>query len=211
MRSGLSVALLFLSFLVPAAVPGTAHAGPAGAGPADTGPADAGPYRPYAFLVGEWDVAPANGPAFGIVRFRWGPSQSYLWYAVSLVENGTEQPHLEGMLVWNGLHQNLDMLLAVDPMGGGLAQEQGTVHVEADGTVVRDIRMVASLPARAPAGGHASPRPATPPQFRQTFKAVGRDTVLTDAMRKTEGGWVATFPGSDHLVMTRRVAPEAGR
>jgi hypothetical protein len=183
----------------------TVAAAPAAASPA-------GPYQPYEFLVGEWDVAPAGGPAFGVVRFRWGPNQSYLWYSVSLVENGGEQPHLEGMLMWNAHRKNLDMLLAVDPMGGGGAQEQGTVHVEADGTVVRDITMIASDPGRAQAGGHAPTRPTTAPQFRQTFKAVGRDTVLTDALRKTDGGWVATFPGSDHLVMIRRAsAPETRR
>ena len=40
--------------------------------------------------------------------------------------------------------------------------------------------------------------------FRQTFKAAGPDKIFTTVMRQTDNGWAPTFPGGDHLVMTRR-------
>src|SRR5262249_57882974 len=127
-------------------------------------------------------------------RFKWGPNKSYLWFSMAMLEGGKEAPHFEGLLVWNGLKKNLDMLLAVD-LANGLTQEQGTLSVSADGTVVREITMV---------GGEAGGAPGRSAHFRQTFKATGPDRVLTNAMRETQNGWVATFPGSDHLAMTRR-------
>ena len=78
----------------------------------------AGPYAPYAFLAGEWAVRGADGGEFGVARFIWGPGRSYLWYSVSLLEEGKEQPHMEGMLMWNAVHKNLDMLMALDLEGG---------------------------------------------------------------------------------------------
>jgi hypothetical protein len=40
--------------------------------------------------------------------------------------------------------------------------------------------------------------------FRQTFKAIEPGKILTTVMRQSDHGWVATFPGSDHMIMTRR-------
>ena len=167
-------------------------------------PSPEGPYAPYAFLVGEWSVGPESGGAGNtIAKFRWGPGQSYLWYAVSFVADGAEHPHFEGMLVWNGVHKNLDMLISLD-LQGGKVQEQGTLSVGADGAVVREITayytegvgMIATGRPAGPGGGTT--------RFRQTFKAQGKDRILTSLLRESGNGWVATFPGSDQLVMTRR-------
>lgn len=149
------------------------------------------PYAPYEFLIGEWDVAPASGPALGVARFRLASGGRYIWHSMSLLENGAEKPHYEGMLVWNGVHRNLDMLISVD---GGL-EEQGTVSVQADGTVVREITAYA-----------AAGEPRAPAHFRQTFQASANGQILTTVMRETPNGWVPTFPGSDRLFMTRRAA-----
>ena len=68
------------------------------------------PFGPYEFLIGEWDVkSEIEGSPMGVQRVRWGPNRSYIWYAVALLSDGREEPHLEGMLVWNGVHKNLDM------------------------------------------------------------------------------------------------------
>ena len=166
--------------------------------------AERGPYAPYAFLIGEWLVAPeAGGPAGTVVRFRWGPGHSYMWYSASLLMGGAERPHFEGILMWNGVHRNLDMLLTLD-LDGGRVQEQGTVSVAADGTVIREITayysegvgMITTGKRTGPEGGVA--------HFRQTFKAQTADRVLTSLMRESDAGWVPTFPGSDHLAMVRR-------
>ncbi len=61
--------------------------------------AAAGPYGPYAFLIGEWNVGPDEGGPAAVARFRWGPGRSYIWYSVSTLANGTEQPHFEGLLL----------------------------------------------------------------------------------------------------------------
>jgi hypothetical protein len=70
------------------------------------------PYASYEFLIGEWDVKSETDvtPA-AVARVRWGPNGSNIWYSVALIADGHEEPHLEGMLVWNGVHKNLDMLL----------------------------------------------------------------------------------------------------
>jgi len=167
-------------------------------------PAPSSPYAPYEPLIGDWDVAPeGGGPAVAGALFRWGPSRSYIWFAGSLLVDGVAQPHFEGMLMWNGIHKNLDMLVAMD-LKYGLAQEHGTFSAEPDGTLVRDIEAVFSegvqpigLPVAGPEGETV--------RFRQTFKPVGPDKILTKVMRQSGEGWVATFPGSDHLVMTRRM------
>lgn len=38
----------------------------------------------------------------------------------------------------------------------------------------------------------------------RTYKFLSADTIETATMRKTDNGWVPTFPGSDALVMKRR-------
>jgi hypothetical protein len=158
---------------------------------------------PYEFLIGEWDVkASETGPPAAIIRVRWGPNHSYIWYASSLIFDGREDPHLEGILVWNAQRKNLDMLFSMD-LRSGQVQEQGTMTVGADGTIVRDITAVYGEGARGIGLPVIGPEGATA-HFRETYKRIGPDKILTSAMRQSENGWVATFPGSDHLIMTRR-------
>jgi len=160
------------------------------------------PFGPYEFLIGEWDVkSEIEGSPMGVQRVRWGPNRSYIWYAVALLSDGREEPHLEGMLVWNGVHKNLDMLFVMD-LKSGRVQEQGTMSVEADGSLVRNITAVYSPGVQAMTGPVASAGATA--QFRQTYKQAGSDKIQTSAMRKTERGWVATFPGSDRLLLVRR-------
>ena len=73
--------------------------------------------------------------------------------------------------MWNGVHKNLDMLLSMD-LRSGLVQEHGTLSIEPDGTVVRNVTGVYSegaqplgLPVAGPSGLMA--------RSRQTFKAAG--------------------------------------
>lgn len=161
-------------------------------------------YAPYAFLVGEWEVTPAGSRLpQAVTRFKWGPGESYLMLETSLIIDGKEEPHFEGMLIWNGVRKNLDMLLALD-LEGGRVQEQGVVFVEPDGTVVRDITAYYSEGVRRMGDTEAVGPEGATAKFRQTFESTGPDTILTSLMRQTERGWVATFPGSDRAVMTRR-------
>ena len=68
------------------------------------------PYAPYEFLIGSWDFGPeSGGPAQGRILFRWGPSKSYIWFATSLLAGDKEEPHFEGLLMWNGERKDLDM------------------------------------------------------------------------------------------------------
>jgi hypothetical protein len=160
------------------------------------------PFGPFEFLIGEWDVkSDADGAPMAVQRVRWGPNRSYIWYAVALLSDGREEPHLEGMLVWNGVHKNLDMLFVMD-LNSGRVQEQGTMSVETDGTLVRNITVVYSRGVEAVTGPVGSAGATAP--FRQTYKQIDSDKIQTSATRQTERGWVATFPGSDRLLMIRR-------
>lgn len=164
------------------------------------------PYTPYEFLIGEWDVGPEGGNAGLVARFRWGPNRSYLWYSASLLVNGAEEPHMEGVLMWNGVYRNLDMLMMVD-LENGRIQERGVVSIEPDGTLVRDITAHYSEGMRLPVRGASLAGAAGATQhFKQTFKAAGPDRILTALTRESPAGWVPTFPGSDRLVMTRRAS-----
>ena len=161
------------------------------------------PYAPYRFLIGTWDVAPEGGGApLARALFRWGPNQSYIWYGGSLLVKGVEVPHFEGLLLWNGVRKNLDMLLALD-LEGGRVQEQGVVSIEPDGTVVREITAFYSE-GEQPIGQPVAGTGGAKARFRQTFQAAGPDRIRTTVMRELGKGWVATFPGSDRLVMTRQ-------
>jgi hypothetical protein len=106
------------------------------------------------------------------------------------------------MLLWNGVRQNLDMLVTLDLVGGS-AQEQGTVSIQNDGSVLRDITATYSEGMRLQEGTLVGPG-GTTRQFRQTFRAAGADRIETILTRKEGGRWVPTFPGSDRLVMVRR-------
>ena len=165
-------------------------------------PPDQAQYAPYVFLVGTWDVAPeTGGPPVARLTFRWGPNRSYLWYAQSLLMNGKEVPHFEGMLLWNGVRKNLDMLLAVD-LQHGLAEETGTFAAQPDGSIVREITSNYSE-GTAPLGGAPAGPDGVSAHFRQTYTKMTGGKVLTTVMHETPNGWVPTFPGSDHLIMTR--------
>ena len=160
-------------------------------------------YAPFEFLIGEWDIKSADSDmVMAVQRVRWGPNRSYMWYAVALLSDGQEEPHLEGMLMWNGVHKNLDMLFAVD-LQSGRTQEQGTISVTKNGELVREITAVHSEGVPTSAGKTVGPEGATR-QFRQTYKRASPDKIETSVMRKTDKGWVASFPGSDHWVMTRK-------
>ena len=166
-----------------------------------------GVYAQYEALIGIWDVtAPDGGPSFAVQRFTWGPGHSYIWYAGSFMErDGKEEPHFEGMLVWNGVHKNLDMLLTMD-LKSGRAQEQGTFNIGPDGTIVREITGVFSEGV-TPIGEGKVGSAGMSRHFRQTYKPDGADKLLTSVMRETnDGSWVATFPGSEKLIMKRRKA-----
>jgi len=158
------------------------HVAPPAAGAASV-------YAPFEFLIGDWNVASADGGApAAVTRFRWGPNRSYIWLSVALLQGNREDPHLEGMLMWNGARKDLDMLLALD-LNGGRAQEQGRLYREG-ASVVREIVAV------GPDGTRSN--------FRQTFTPDGERRVLTSVMRQAGDGWVATFPGSDRMLMTPR-------
>ncbi len=170
-------------------------------------PAAPAAYAPYAFLIGEWNVAVQGGKPAAVSRFRWSPAKTYIWYSGAILVKGEEVPSWEGPLVWNGVSKQLDFLIVLEPDSGNLVQEQGTVHVESDGTVVREITAFYSEGNAVPPKWDTAAGPeGASAQFRHTFKADGSDRILSTVMRKTADGWVANFPGSDRLVMTRRAA-----
>jgi hypothetical protein len=161
-------------------------------------------FEPYRFLVGEWNVGQEGGAPILVARFRFGPGESYLWYSASLVQDGREHPHFEGVLAWNGVRGNLDTLLVLD-LDGGRIQEQGVVYALADGSVVRDITAYYSpdMPLPICCARRAGPNGASI-EFRQTFAPMYPFRILTSLRRREGERWVPVFPGSDQLVMTRR-------
>ncbi len=180
------IVLLVLTFFVRARAPASA----------------ADQYAPYRFLIGKWNVSSAGGgPAVATAEFRWGPNGSYIWYAGSIVVQGAEQPHFEGVLMWNGIRKNLDMLLELD-LQQGVVDEAGVVSAAPDGTVVRDITATFSAGTR-PIGQPTVGAAGATGRFRQTFRAQADGTIVTTVMRQDGQGWIATFPGSDRLIMTR--------
>jgi hypothetical protein len=151
----------------------------------------ANPYGSLSFLIGEWDTTGPDGQIFAVQRFRWGPNQSYIWYATSTLANGQEQIHFEGLLIWNFANHNADFLVALEPGSG--SEERGTLSTEADGTIVRDVLAT---------DAHGQTQ-----TYRQTFRRTGENTAVTSLMRrKADGSWEPNFPGSDNLIMTRRPA-----
>ena len=198
MKNPLAIVLACLVFAC-----ASAHPSPDGDNPASSETKTTNQYGVYSFLIGEWEVrAGEGGPIIGVTRVRWGPNQAYIWYSQSLLFDGREQPHLEGILVWNGVHKNLDMLLSMD-LKSGRVQEQGTMSVGADGVLVRDITAVFSAGAR-PIGMETVGPEGAATRYRETYQQIGPDKIVTSATRQVGDQWVPTFPGSDHLVMLRR-------
>jgi hypothetical protein len=141
-------------------------------------------YAPYARLIGVWET---DGDAI-TQRFSWGPSHSYILYStVTRDASGADHLHFEGILLYNAQTQNLDFLIALEP--GSLNTERGTMHAEADGTIVRDVELIAPN-----GGGH----------FRQAFRLQSANAGETSLVQDDgHGGWRPRFPGSDHLAMRR--------
>jgi hypothetical protein len=167
-------------------------------------------YAPYEFLIGTWNVAPASGGRpFAVSYFKWGPNKSYIWYSTNTIdEAGKEVPHFEGILAYNGVRKNLDMLVEL-ALGGsipGSIDETGTVSVQADGTVLRDITATYAEGAR-PRRSEVAGSNGWTGHYHHTFRADGPTRVLMGMTVETDQGWAPTFPGSDQVVMTRRSAP----
>lgn len=178
------------------------------ASPSTVSAAAASPYAPYEFLVGDWDVAGEGQPPSLVMHLRWGGTKrGYLFYTTSLLrQDGSEELHFEGMLIWNAMEKHLEMLLTLDPVNG-MTFEKGRMFVQPDGLVVREISAIGPQAVRGPDGKPA----AGAASFRQTFKQIDHTTVRTEVMRKTPDGWVPTFPGSDQLTMKRRAPRAHGR
>ena len=146
-------------------------------------------YAALAPLIGEWNVGPPGAATAFVERFSWGPNRAYIRFSVALiVANGGEHLHLDGMVIWNAATRRFDYLLAVEP--GSLNQEQGEFYRNDDGDIIRDVTLTGAD------GSVAS--------FRQTFRAMDDRRFEVALMRRTDGGWAPTFPGSDQLVMVRR-------
>jgi hypothetical protein len=171
-------------------------------GPAESARATVDVYSPYEPLIGDWDVSVPGKDPFMVMHFKWGGThRGYIFYNASLLRDGAEETHFEGLLIWNALKKNLDMLLTLDPENGQ-TQESGSFYVTSDGTFVRQIFAVGPQSVRGPDGKPA----AGSAMFRQTFKVTGPGEMKTVVLRDTLNGWVPTFPGSDNLVMKRKGA-----
>lgn len=142
-------------------------------------------YAPYAWLIGAWE---SDGGAIKQL-FQWGPARSYIeYFTLTRDASGAEHTHMAGMLLYNAESQNLDFLIALEP--GSLGMERGSMRVESDGALVRDVELV------GPDGAHG--------RFRQTFRMHSEDLAETSLMQDDgRGGWTPRFPGSDHLAMRR--------
>ena len=144
------------------------------------------PYAPYEFLIGDWYSKLAGSDMIVHQQFKWGPGKSYIVYASYLVLPGRpEQLHFEGMMVWNGKSKALDFLFTVQPGSG--AQEQGTIAVKPDGSILRDGEMTTSDGDRD--------------HFRQTFDKLPGGKVMTRLMEETAKGWELSPPGE--IVMAK--------
>ena len=85
-----------------------------------------GVYAQYEALIGTWDVtAPDGRSLFCRATIHRGGRATLIYgmWGSFIGPGGKEDPHFEGMLVWNGVHKNLDMLLTMD-LKLGRAQEQ---------------------------------------------------------------------------------------
>ena len=151
------------------------------------------PYAPYAFLIGDWDTVPKDTSMVAAIRqtLHWGPQNTYIGYSAYTRAPGETQDrlHAEGVMTYNAQHKNLDFLFAHEP--GTFGEEQGTLHIEPDGSVVRESTEVEGDGSLS----HA----------RQIFRPTGANTIVTSLLQqRPDGAWTPAFPGSDNLLMTRR-------
>jgi len=205
MKTKMQLSALLACFIALSALPAAAQHHPT-PGAAVTGHAERHgarvPTHLYDALVGEWDVYAADGDeSLMVIRAKWGPGHSYLSYEGSFLAGAGEQPHFAGIFVWNGISRKMDMLLSAD-MERGLMQESGTLVTEDGVTFERTVLATYSEGAQSMTG-RVGAAGATA-HFRQTYRFLSADTIETATMRKTDNGWVPTFPGSDALVMKRR-------
>jgi len=148
-------------------------------------------YEPYAFLIGDWDSNVPLSRPFAIVQsYHWGAQHAFIEASASVRQPGQQDDlHFSGILTWNQAHQNLDFLFMHEPGTGG--QEAGAVHIEADGTIVREITETT---------GQGVVR-----HGRQTFRRISDGRLVTSMTHQNpDGSWAPNFPGADNLVMVRR-------
>ena len=154
------------------------------------------PYAPYEFLIGDWNVAAAAGrPAFVTLRFHWGDNHAYIWYGAYL----GQQPHFEGMMMWNGAHHNLDTLISMD-MEHGLVQDLGTLSI-LNGVAIGESTETFSegVGTDGPLAGAKGKTSHT----RQAMRPIDADHIALSFEIATPTGWKPAIPGGDHLLMTR--------
>ena len=114
------------------------------------------------FMAGSWAI-------YGLFSYA-----SYL-----VLPGKPEQLHFTGMMVWNGKSKALDFLFSLQPGSG--AQEKGTVTVQSDGSILREIAMI------APDGDLD--------RFRQIFRKLAGGKAATRMMEQTATGWKLDPPG----------------
>ena len=148
-------------------------------------------------------TAPDGGRPIAVQRLTWGPGHSYIWYTSSFIGPDGKESRVRRNFGLERCAQNLDMLVVID-LKSGRAQEQGTFALAPDGTIVREITGVYSEGV-TPIGEAQVGADGISKHFRQTFKPDGTDKLITSVMREAkDGSWVATFPGSERLVMVKR-------
>ena len=160
-------------------------------------------FAPYAFLIGDWDIHEEGAPPAAVHRATWSGGGTSIRLETDIFVNGKQVPHYEGILVWNPVRRDFDMLLNLDPVGAKV-QERGRLRINPqDRTVVREIIATYAPGVTGPDGKKVGEKGAEF-VFRQTFKQLSDDRILTSMMRQTANGWVPTFPGSEEVLMTRR-------
>ena len=149
--------------------------------------ATAGPYAPFDWLIGDWYGEAGPGPVRELITY--GPNKSYIRFSAFTFGKGEPQHlHFEGIALWNAKTKMLDYLFAVEPGSG--VQENGTYRAEADGSIIREVELI-------DAKGNSG-------TFRQTFRRIGPDSIITTVMRKTATGWEPTFAGGERIELKRR-------
>jgi len=154
------------------------------------------PYAPYSFLIGDWDVATAaNARPFVRLKYHWAPNRAYIECGAYI----GDAPHFEGMMMWNGVRHQLDVLLATD-MKHGLAQESGTAAIEGGAFVQNTL---ATYSAGVGADEHVAGVNGSTQRMREIMRPVDANHIALSFEVETSTGWKPVMPGADHLVMTR--------